>query len=190
MKPPQPLNPYPFLTLYTPTFRRPAQLARCLDSVGKQTRADEVQHLVVPDHVGHGVSAGLFGRLKTYQPAVIGRYVNLLCDDDVLIHETAVATLMEFAEAKDFPAVIVAKVQKGPFTLPMCHPEGEPVCGRVDLTSYIVRGDVWHAHAGDYKLVYEGDYWHALALYRAGHRFAYCDLLWAVGAQSNGRPEY
>lgn len=190
MKPPAPLpTAAPFLTLYTPTFRRPAALARCLASVSKQTAADDVDQLVIPDHVGYGVTNGLFGRLPWYAPAVRGRYVNLFCDDDTLASDTVVAEVRAFAERHGSPDVIVTRVHKGPFKLPSCDPVGEPVCGSVDLTSYLVRRDVWLAHLSDYGLRYEGDYDHALALHRAGRTFAFCDVLWAVGGASNGRPE-
>jgi hypothetical protein len=190
MRPPVPLpTAAPFLTLYTPTFRRPQALARLLDSVGQQTAADDLEHLVVPDHVGYGLVGGLFGRLPWYAPAVRGRYVNLLCDDDVLASETVVATVRAFAASHHHPEVIIARVVKGATALPAGDPLAEPVCGQVDLTSYIVRGDIWQKHVRDYGLRYEGDFDHALALYRAGYAHAFCDVLWAVGGQSHGRPE-
>lgn len=190
MKPAQPLpTAPPFLTLVTPTFRRPQQLAACLASVGRQTAADDLDQLVLPDHVGYGVSGALFGRLPWYQAAVRGRYVNLLCDDDVLASDTVVATVRMFAAAKGDPEVIVTRVIKNGLSLPQCDPEGEPVCGAVDLTSYLVRQDVWQRHVPDYGTRYEGDFDHALTLFKSGYRFAFCDVLWAVGAASNGRPE-
>ena len=103
MKPPQPLNHTPFLTLITPTFRRPAGLTACLASVGAQTAAAEVEHLVLPDHVGYGVPGGLFGRLHWLAPAVRGQYVNLLCDDDTLAGEGVVAGLKAYAQAQGYP---------------------------------------------------------------------------------------
>lgn len=190
MRPPQPIKADPFLTIITPAFRRPQQLLRNLASVGVQTAAEDIQHLVIPDHVGYGVVGGLFGRLKTYAPAVIGRYVNLLCDDDVLADESVVARVRAFAEQTKYPPVIVGYVRKGHHTLPSCDPVGEPICGHVDLTSFIVRSDVWLTHIDDYKPVYEGDFFHAKALFDAGISFEFCPLLWAIGAQSNGRPEY
>jgi hypothetical protein len=189
VKPPQPINPSPFLTLITPTFRRPKQLASCLQSVGDQTAADQVQHIVIPDHVGHGVPDGLFGRLPTYVPSVIGHYVNMLCDDDVLASETVVSGIQDFAARMKYPPVIVAYVRKGPLTLPLCNPTAAPICGQVDLTSYIVRTDVWKAHVKDYGRRYEGDFDHTMTLFKAGYEFAFCPTLWAIGAQSNGRPE-
>jgi hypothetical protein len=189
VKPPQPINESPFLTIITPTFKRPKQLAACLNSVAKQTAVADIEQIVLPDHVGYGVPGGLFGRMAWIKPIVRGAYVNVLCDDDVLPDECAVETIKAFSAKHEDPAVIVARVIKNGLHLPLCAPEAEPICGQVDLTSFIVRSDVWHAHVGDYGMRYEGDFDHCSALYRAGHRFAFCDVLWAVGAASNGRPE-
>jgi hypothetical protein len=191
MRPPRPLpTAPPFLTLYTPTFRRPRQLSACLASIGAQTAVEDLQQIVHPDHVGYGVGPGLFGRLQEIAPSVRGRYVNFLCDDDTLASERCVELVKAFAEARGNPDVIVCKVVKGALTLPLCDPEGEPVCGQCDLTSFIVRRDVWFAHLSDYQQIYEGDYHHAHAMWRAGRKFAFCNLVWAIGGASNGRPEY
>lgn len=190
MRPPRPLNPDPFVAFYTPTFRRPNALARNQESVGRQTAADQVFQIVLPDHVGHGVADGLYGRLPWIADALaIGQYINFLCDDDVLAADDVVAKVQAFAETHEYPAVIVTRVIKGGLTLPACDPEAEPVCGSVDLTSYLVRRDVWKTHVRDYGLRYEGDYDHALALHKAGHRFTFCPVLWAIGGALNGRPE-
>lgn len=190
MKPPKqlPTTP-PFLSLYTPTFRRPTQLARCLESVGAQTAVDDLEQIVVPDHSGYGVAGGLYGRIGWYASALRGQYVNLLADDDQLADDTVVSTVKVFADSQGQPDVIVVRVCKNGLFLPLCDPTGEPICGQVDMTSFIVRGDIWHKHWPDYRVRYEGDYDHALALFKAGYRFAFCDVLWAIGGASNGRPE-
>lgn len=191
MRPEAPLPTHPpFLTLYTPTFRRPEALARCLQSVGEQTAAGDLEQIVLPDHVRYGVGPGLYGRVKWLAPAFRGRYVNFLCDDDVLPDTRAVEHLRDFADRLGEPEVIVTRVLKNGLLLPICDPTGEPVQGECDLTSFVVRRDVWLAHLGDYTQRYEGDYDHAHAMWRAGRRFEFCDLLWAVGGALNGRPEY
>lgn len=190
MKPAKPFPvELPFLSLFTPTFRRPMQLNACLASVGRQTLRDEIEQIVYPDHTGYGVAGSLYGRLAVIAPTMRGRYINFLCDDDTLADERVVERLKKFAEANDWPEVIVVRVVKGGLNLPLCDPTGEPQVGKVDLTSYIVRNDVWHAHVGDYGLRYEGDYDHALAMWNAGRRVVFCDLLFAIGKASNGRPE-
>ncbi len=157
--------------------------------MGAQTAAAEVEHLVLPDHVGYGVPGGLFGRLHWLAPAVRGQYVNLLCDDDTLAGEGVVSGLKAYAQAQGYPPLIIAPVQKGSLRLPLCDPQGEPVSGHVDLTSYIVRLDIWQRFVHAYGNRYEGDFDHAHAMWQAGVPAVPYSVLWATGGQSNGRPE-
>lgn len=190
MRPPVPLpTERPFVSFYTPTFRRPIALNACLESVGRQTARESIEHIVVPDHVGYGLAAGLYGRLGWYASALRGKYIHLLCDDDMLASDTVVAQVKAFAETHHDPAVIVTKVIKNGLPMPGCDPVGQPICGQIDLGSYLVRSDIWHAHIQDYGIRYEGDFDHALALHRAGHPFAFCDLLFLTGGARHGRPE-
>lgn len=190
VKPPRPLpTAAPFLSFYTPTFRRPTGLAKCLASVATQTAVERVEQLVVPDHAGLGVTNGLYGRMPFYAEALRGDYVHVLCDDDELASPTAVEQVERFAAKMQRPAVIVVRARKGNLDLPLCPIETAPVCGRIDLSCYIIRQDVWLRHYKDYGLRYEGDYDHALALWNAGHRHEFLDMLFVVGGASNGRPE-
>jgi hypothetical protein len=177
----------PFLTLYTPTYRRPRQLARCLDSVREQTAVAAVEQLVIPDHLGIGVG-GMFARVQAYVGAVHGRYVHVLCDDDVLASPTVVAEVQAFAEAYGHPPVILVGAEKGGRRWPAGEP-WPPRCGLIDLGCVITRTDVWKQHARDYAASYEGDYWFMRALYEAGHPAVFCNLLFSVGAVSHGVPE-
>jgi hypothetical protein len=181
------MQPQPFLSFYTPTYRRPAGLAACLASVGQQTLAAEIEQVVIPDHVGIGI-AGMYQRVPHYAPAVHGRYVHVLADDDVLAGPTVVAELKAYAEAMLFPAVIICKAQKGGQVWPS-RMSGPPLMGQIDLGCVIVRGDVWKHFAGCYGLRYEGDYDHVLALWQAGVAFTFWDRVFMIGAVSHGRPE-
>lgn len=176
-----------FLTLYTPTYRRPQQLARCLESVRTQTAVDAIEQIVIPDHVGIGVG-GMFGRVQEYVGAVHGAYVHMLCDDDVLAAPDVVARVRAYAEAHDHPPVLIVQANKGGNVWPQGNP-WPPVCGAIDLGCVITRADVWKAHAKDYAPVYEGDYWFMKALADAGHRAVVCDLLFSVGGVSRGQAE-
>lgn len=190
MHPPKPLpTARPFLTFYTPTFRRPDGLARCMASIARQSAVERVEQLVIPDHPGYGLAAGLFGRIPWYADACRGDYVNILADDDELASPVVVEQLEAFAAKMHQPPVIVARVRKGPLDLPLCGIESAPIEGRIDMTSYILRADVWRAHVTDYGIRYAGDYDHAKALWDAGHRHEFFNVLYAVGAASNGRPE-
>lgn len=189
MKPPRPLpSEPPFLSFYTPTFRRPEGLAKCMASVGRQTIAYDCEQLVVPDHAGYGVVGGLYGRLAWYGECLRGQYVHILCDDDELMSETVVASVRAFAEKKQFPEVILVKAVKGAFELPTCVGR-EPQPSETDLSCYILRRDIWRRHYCDYGKRYEGDYDHALVLWNAGYRTEFLDMFFVEGGSSNGRPE-
>lgn len=177
----------PFLTFYTPTYRRPSGLARCLASVSGQTLAGRIQQIVIPDHVGVGID-GMYARVPDCALAVAGRYVHLLCDDDVLADETAVADVERFAQAHDYPAVILVLSQKNGSVWPVGQ-MWPPVCGQIDLGCLIVRSDVWKAHCHEYGRRYEGDYDFAAALHRAGHEAKVYPRLFVIGGVSHGAAE-
>lgn len=176
----------PFLTLYTPTYKRPRALARCLASVAAQTAVRTIEQIVIPDHLGIGI-AGMYAAIPQYADAVHGRYVHVLADDDELADPHVVATVRSFADARAEPPVILVGVLKG--SLLIQQPSWPPVLGAIDLGCLIVRSDVWKAHAGDYGKRYEGDWDHADALHRAGHAAAYCPVLFLRGGQSHGAAE-
>lgn len=180
----------PFLSFYTPTYRRPQGLAKCLASVQGQTAVSEIEQVVIPDHVGVGVG-GMFAKVQHYADAIHGQYVHILADDDVLASPDVVAQVKAFAEAEGFPALIIVDAKKGDAT----WPAGQiwpPVCGQIDLGCGIVRADIWKAHVADYKPVYEGDFTFFQALHRAGlgdESVKYLPLLFSVGAVSRGAAE-
>lgn len=179
----------PFLTLYTPTYRRPQALARCLESVRTQTAVARVDQLVLPDHCGYGVGPGLYGRMPWYVSAVRGDYVLVLADDDELADHTVVEDLEQFARDHAYPDVIVCDAIKNGLRMPRCAPLGEPVQGHTDLCCYVEKRDVWLRHIPDYGQSYEGDFHHAHAVWAAGHSRAYLRRLIVVGAAMHGRPE-
>lgn len=180
----------PFLTFYTPTFRRPAALAACMASVAAQTAVEDIEHLIIADHVGIGID-GMYRRITDYAPAVHGRYVHILADDDVLASPTVVQQVEEFASQQNDPAIILVAVRKGGNDLPADNP-WPPREGVIDLGCVITRADVWRQHVADYGARYEGDFDHAHALYRAGYQARWCDLRgqpFLIGAVSRGWPE-
>src|SRR5262245_6026283 len=134
----------PFVTLLTPTYKRPKQLAACLASVGSQTAADRIEQIVIPDHVGIGIE-GMFARVPLYREAVHGLYVSFLCDDDVLATPTVVEQLEQFASANGNPPLILVATNKGGNEWPFGEP-WPPKLGLIDLNCFIVRADIWKAH--------------------------------------------
>lgn len=177
----------PFLTFYTPTFRRPQGLTRCLASVRSQTAVDSIEQIVIPDHVGVGVG-GMFDRIKQYADAIHGDYVHILCDDDALFAPDVVACVKYFAEAEGSPELIVVDVVKGRNRWP-APPAWPPRFGFIDLGCGIVRADVWKRHVADYQPVYEGDITFFNALAAAGVQASIYPILFLTGAVSRGAPE-
>lgn len=177
----------PFISFYTPTFRRPQHLAACLASVGAQTVANDIEQIVIPDHVGLGIG-GMFQRVQEYASAVHGRYVHILADDDLLASPSVVEKVRAFAESRNFPPVILVKVEKAGAQLPYGEP-WPPRLTAIDLGCVITRSDIWRKHAKFYEPIYEGDFTFMKAVHESGHQAAFLDLLFLRGAVSNGRAE-
>ena len=74
-----------FLSVYTPTFRRPTLLAQCRASVLSQT--EPVQHVIVHDDVGIGIDGDAPATSRTTPQKCTGEYVMVLSDDNVLLDE-------------------------------------------------------------------------------------------------------
>jgi len=186
----------PFLSFYTPTFRRPEQLARCLASVGAQSAVKDVEQVVVVDHVGVGVG-GAFEAVPFYANALHGEYVHFLCDDDVLAEPTVVARLKRFVdverdEAGLGPHVVIVGSQKPSGYYP-AENHGPPVEGSIDLGCFVVRRDLWRTTCGLYGRRYEGDFDYINALWQlqpAVNRWSWHrELHFCTGAASRGRYE-
>jgi hypothetical protein len=175
----------PFITFLTPTYRRPKSLSACLASVQAQTAVADIQHVVLPDHVGLGVG-GMFTTLPAVAPIVRGQYVHILCDDDVLASPRVVEQVKAIA-AQEYP-VIVVRAEKGGAVYPIGH-AWPPCQSMIDLGCLIVRADVWAAHVEDYGDQYEGDFAFASAVAEAGHAAHELPLLFLVGAVSRGAAE-
>jgi hypothetical protein len=178
----------PFLSIFTPTYKRPAGLKACMDSVAAQTAVAQIQHLIVPDYLGHGIE-GMYATVpQMVAPAITGRYVHLLADDDMLATPTVVEQVKAFTEAHDYPALILVRALKGGFE----WPQGQvwpPVMGQIDLGCFITRSDVWRAHADCYGRCYEGDYFFGAALHKSGIAATVMDLRFVIGGVNHGRPE-
>lgn len=177
----------PFLSLYTPTYRRPRGLAANLASVQAQTAVSDIEQIVIPDHVGIGID-GMYARVPQYAGAVHGRYVAFLCDDDVLAGPNVVEQLRDVAVAEGFPPLIVVRTQKGGSV----WPSGDawpPRMGQIDLNCLVVRSDIWRLHVHEYGQRYEGDFDFASALWSHGIYAAPCDVLFSIGGVSRGAAE-
>src|SRR5689334_11810505 len=106
----------PFLSVYTPTYKRPGFLALCQASVAMQT--EPCEHVIVHDEVGIGID-GMFAAIKEHAHLVTGEYVLVLSDDNFLVDPDVVADLKAFAQANDWPSVVIWKGQIGDSVQPL-----------------------------------------------------------------------
>lgn len=177
----------PFLTFYTPTYKRPIALARCLASVACQTAVADLEQIVLVDHVGIGID-GMYARVPQYAGAVHGQYVSFLCDDDVLVSPVVVEDVRDFIEAHGHPPLVIVQTRKAGAVWPATR-SWPPEEGSIDLNCAIVRADIWHQHAGSYGHRYEGDFDFFNALAQAGVPAVWCPVLFSSGAVSRGVAE-
>lgn len=178
----------PFLTFYTPTYKRPHRLAQCLASVGSQTAVADIEQIVIPDHVGIGIG-GMFARVADYAAAVHGRYVMFLCDDDVLAGPTVVEQARACAQDAGYPPLILVSTVKGGQQWPAGTP-WPPQLGQIDLNCAMVRSDIWRTYASAYGARYEGDYDFLARLCDVGMWPTVCtDLVFSIGGVSRGAAE-
>lgn len=174
-----------FLTIYTPTFRRPKQLERCKASVAAQSEGG-YQHAIVVDDVGLGV-AGMFRDIETHHADILGDYVYFLSDDDVFADEHVIRDLKAFVQTADYPDVIMARATIGPHTYPIFW-EAPPQQGAVTLSNWIVRKHVWVDTP--YGARYEGDADFITACWQKEYRFAWWDrLICRAEGWGRGQPE-
>jgi GT2 family glycosyltransferase len=177
-----------FLTIYTPTYRRPNLLAACVASVDRQTARADIQHVIVRDAVGIGI-AGMFAAIPDHLGELRGKYIYLLQDDDTLIGPDVVHDLRAFVAEQGDPAVVIVKVRKRGQVLPTFWGV-RPRQAHIDLGNYVVRCDVFAKHVGDFGARYEGDFDFIDRLWRAGRQFAWFDRLFAhAQVVGMGRPE-
>lgn len=184
-----------FLSIFTPTYRRPSFLKRCVESVCMQTlwSADpalsEIQHVIWEDRVGVGV-AGMYRELANQAKRLTGEYVYILQDDDILAVDSVAERLKHFAYENSSPAVIICRNTKRGNTYPITWQQA-PVLGFIDLGNFVVRRDVYMQHVGDFGKEYSGDYPFIKRLWDAGYTFGWLDMLLAQAqALGLGRPEH
>lgn len=188
-------DPHPFLSFYTPTYRRPQQLAACLASVQEQTHVSCVEQVVIVDHVGVGVG-GAFERVPCYAQALHGEYVHFLCDDDILASATVVGRLKAIIDGERQqgrgPDVVIVGSRKPAGYFP-AENHGPPVLGSIDLGCFVVRRELWLKYADAYGRRYEGDYDFIAAIWREQGEAArwswHNELHFLTGEASRGRYE-
>jgi len=169
-----------FLTVITPTHERPRLLERCKESVMKQTGCQPPQHIIYHDYKGLGM-AEVFATIPALSPAIDGRYVMALADDDILASPHVAAVIEELAVQFDYPEVFMGYVRIGKNVFPSdeCW-MAEPKLGHVTWSNVVVRKDIWKRHAGDHGYRYEGDFDFIHALWERNYRTVYLNELLVI----------
>ena len=147
-----------FLEILTRCYKRPTMLAKNQDSLRAQVFGDWVQTLLVDDQ-GVGINE-THERMARYAPQLVGDYIWILDDDDECIRPTLFAELYDIAFYHN-PQVIMIRMDHGPRgILPDEKNWGyAPQLGHVGVSAYVVRRDVWQAHARAWTPgVYHSDY--------------------------------
>jgi len=147
-----------------------------------------VQHVIVEDLEGIGID-GMYAAIPEHVDELAGEYVMILGDDDLL----ADRWVAEELEAQVFarrPPVVMVKADHMGRLLPDPW-RGEPVCGSVGASCFVVRRDLWASHANDWGKRYEGDFDFIHALWEAyAEEFVWWDRVAVLVPQiGGGRPE-
>lgn len=149
----------PFIEVVTRAFLRPRMLGENQESLRLQTDGDWVQTLL-RDRVGFGIGASHLA-LRKNAKRLIGVYIWLLDDDDMVIRPTFFAEIRQIAAAHD-PDVIMVRMDHGRRgILPDDgHWEQRPVIGHVGCSAYVIRRRVWqdNAHIWNERYCADGDF--------------------------------
>lgn len=173
----------PFLEILTRTGRRPTYFARCQASVDALESDDYVHTLRIDEEwLGWRPAQQWFGE---YAPELVGQYVYILDDDDVLKRPTFVDEL-KYIAAKHDPDVIWVRFDHGPYGVfpPRSLWGKAPRLGKVGISAYVLRRETFQAYAdvwasGDYQC----DFYLADALYNDGSLTHYWHDVIAAGVQ-------
>lgn len=165
----------PFLEVLTRTFgARPRLLQNNVASLQAQTCPDWLQTILV-DEECRGVSWAQ-ENMANYAHNLQGEYIWILDDDDRAIYPELVAELKTIAAEHNPDVMMVRMNHKERGILPdAAHWGRPPEHGFIGCSAYIVRRELWQAHAaafipGTYysdftfiKAIFESDpivYWH------------------------------
>jgi hypothetical protein len=138
----------PFLEIVTRTFNgRPRMFAAHKASLAAQTDQDFV-HTILVDTERKGI-AWATENLARHAPRLVGDYVFVLDDDDMLILPTFVAGLKQIATQHNPDLIMVRMDHGGGRILPAARWGKSPRVSEIGISAFVVRREWWkrHAHA-------------------------------------------
>ena len=136
-----------FLEILTRTFNaRPRMFAAHKASLAAQTDQDFIHTLIVDD-VGRGIAYAT-EQMARYAPSLVGSYVFVLDDDDMLTLPTFIAGLKQIAVLNAPDVVFVRMDHDYGRILPSARWGKSPKVSEIGVSAYVVRREVWQAHAG------------------------------------------
>lgn len=171
-------EPVAFLEVITRHLKgRESFLEKNRESLRRQTDGDFVQTILV-DAKGAGIEKAQ-EKLADHAKHLRGRYIWILDDDDLCVHDCLIQELK--AIDKQFhPDVIFLKMDHGGNgILPDQHNWGRPpVQGRIGVSAYVVRAEVWKEHAEAWRTArYESDYDFICRVWDSGARCYWHDVV-------------
>lgn len=148
-----------FLTVVTRhVVGREALFSRCKDSLSRQS-VPSWEQVVIHDPIGQGLA---FANkiLVTVRGKISGEYVYILDDDNYLVDDAFIYSLMEVALTEHFPDIIMVRAHRIPYNeiLPDdAHWGQSPTMGNVDSLCFVVRREVWERHIHKFSVPILGD---------------------------------
>lgn len=138
----------PFLEVLTRTFnQRPRMLTNNIESLMNQDCPDWLQ-TILSDEEARGV-AWAQENMANYSTHLQGEYIWILDDDDMAIHPALVCELKDIAREHQPDVIMVKMDHKERGVLPdSAHWGKPPVHGFIGCSAYIVKRELWQAHAG------------------------------------------
>lgn len=178
----------PFLEILTRTYRRPKMLLLNQQSLWRQTDQDFTQTLL-NDDVGRGV-AWANKNLGEVAPLLVGDYVFVLDDDDMLIRDTFIEELKQIVEAHD-PDVIFVRMDHGPRGILPDKMWGiAPKHSDIGSSGFVVKRQVWQRFSSKWNATYAGDYEFISAVFVGNPKVYWHDVIASkVQRISVGAPE-
>ena len=163
-------------------------LAVCQTSLAAQSDQDYRQTLL-DDALGRGIGWS-YQNLAAYAPHLVGEWIFILDDDDMVISQTFVADLKAIAE-EHHPDVIMVKMDQGTRgILPAGCWQKRPVMGGIGCSAFVVRRRVWQKHAGHLSAHYAGDFDFIKSIFMQDYEIYWFDCIAsAVQRISYGAPE-